>query len=165
MKGEIPQALIREEGEEAEEVFGRALNITSRYQKRFGDNFFLEIQAHECPGQKELNEWIVELAKVIDIHLVATTDAHFLESKSYRAHQALICLARGTNLKALKASGEELYGPWFYLQTPDEMAQYLPEAVSYEATMNSDLIANMIEEYSIGLNSKKLHLVKYKESE
>ncbi|MBU1134875.1 MAG: PHP domain-containing protein [Candidatus Omnitrophica bacterium] len=132
-----------------------------KYLARFGDDFFIELQATAWSGQAALNEQLVDMAVKTGIPLVATTDAHFLTQDSYKAHQAMVSLRRGTNLKEIEAKGTELYGSWFYLQTPEEMEQFLPSNYAYEALNNTGIIASMIEEFDIGLNPGKPFLVEW----
>jgi len=164
MQGEIPKALSVPEGEEPDldEILANAMHITDKYINRWRDDFYIEIQAHAVEGQKELNNILCSIARRKKQAIVATCDAHFLSKDDYEAHQALIALQRGSTIPKMRAKGD-YYGPWFYIQTPEEMVKYLPEDYAYDAIATTDTIVGKIEDYKIGLNPKKFYLVHYKE--
>ena len=158
-KGELPYSFF--EDDKVVDDLSKAEEIIDRHAKRFGDDYYIEIQSHEAHYQLQFNEVLIHLAKKKGIPMVVTTDAHFLKRESYQAHQALVCLSRGTTLGRLKESGDELYGPWFYLQTPEDMEQYINKDILFEALMNTDIIANKVEDFSIGLDRKEPYLIEY----
>lgn len=154
-KGPICQNILEEE---------KALEVAKQFAQRFGEDFYVEIQAHQVvfsPGfsQDLLNQLLIAIARKLGLPLVVTTDAHFLKQESYKAHQALVALARGMSIKELQQKEGHVYGPWFYLQTPEEVQQYIPADFAYEAILNTELISLKVEEFSIGLNNKKPYLM------
>ena len=46
-----------------------------------GDRFYLEVQPFEAPGQKKLNEFLIQQGKDLGIEVVMTSDAHFTDMK------------------------------------------------------------------------------------
>lgn len=77
--GELSKFLMAGNYDEAKR---RAL----RYKARFGEDYYIEIQAHNDKDQITVNRQLVELAKDCGIELVVTTDAHYLtaEDQSYQ---------------------------------------------------------------------------------
>jgi len=61
--------------EDAEEIW-------LKIHKHFGNNFFLEVQNHDTPPQKELNKRISEIAKKNNIQLICGLDSHFSKQEN-----------------------------------------------------------------------------------
>lgn len=113
-----------------------AIAVARRYHERFGDDYFLEIQAHDGPRQIALNKQIANLSETLSIPLVVTTDAHYTyaEDKKYQNKYAF----NG----AYKEDGETYVD--CYLQSEDEVRKklsYLPLPTVDAAIDNTHLIA------------------------
>ncbi|MCF7845939.1 MAG: DNA polymerase III subunit alpha [Candidatus Peribacteraceae bacterium] len=125
LKGEIPSALLSENFTEAEEA-------ARRYQKFFGkDNFYLEIQDHPgLPEQKIANERVIELAKKMEVPLVATNDCHYVRPEDSEAQDVLVCVQTGnmiTDENRMKMTDDD-----YSLRTPEDMSKAFadtPEAI------------------------------------
>jgi DNA polymerase-3 subunit alpha len=98
MGGEIGQALKNQQTKQAEEIAGR-------YKSVFGDRYYLEIQDHghpdnpmHNPEQQTINEAVLALGKKLDIPVVVTCDAHYLNHEDQEAHEALLCVGTGSFL-------------------------------------------------------------------
>lgn len=99
--GEIPQKIMNDDIAGAEE----AINW---YKGIFGDDYYLEVQRHECddPKQREeiwenqqkVNAKIIELAAKHNIKVIATNDVHFINKEDANAHDLLICLNTGKDI-------------------------------------------------------------------
>jgi DNA polymerase-3 subunit alpha len=93
-------------------------------------NYFLEIQDQGLEQQHRINGPLVELSKKVEIPLVVTNDCHFLTADDYHAHDALICLQTGRNLKD---QNRMRYSQSHYVRSADEMWQVfgneLPDAL------------------------------------
>ncbi len=85
--GEIPRLIRIGKPEKAKEKI-------LEYNRLFGrGNFYLEIQDHpELEGQTEVNEKLIEFSRELDVPLVATNDAHYLEKEDAEAQDVLLCL-------------------------------------------------------------------------
>ncbi|MEW6378043.1 MAG: DNA polymerase III subunit alpha [bacterium] len=125
LKGEIPHLLARGMRDEARQVIGQYTEIMGK------ENFFLEIQSNGIPEQATVNRELIELAREMDLSLVATNDCHYLEAREAFSHEVLLCLQTGKTLsdpKRMKMSTDQ-----FYFRSPREMAalfQDIPEAIS-----------------------------------
>ncbi len=105
----------REAAVELRDIFGK-------------DNFFIEIQNHGDPEQKKVLPHLVALARELDIPLVATNDAHFLDREDHEAHDVMICIGMG---KMVADPSRMHYSEEVYLKSPEEMREVfsdLPEA-------------------------------------
>ena len=72
--GEIPQAILRGNIEQADEIVREYIDI-------FGHaNFFLEIQDHGLPEEKTVNHALRDLAEKHGVGLVATNDVHYVHA-------------------------------------------------------------------------------------
>lgn len=93
---ELGQALLAKDYDGAEKIIAEHLDI-------FGpDNYFLEIMHHpKIDRQIETKEKTIELAKKLNIPLVATQDAHYMEPDDAKAHDTLIAVQQ-TNKDASK---------------------------------------------------------------
>ncbi len=81
MAGEVSRAL--EQG-------GDATSLVERYKGIFGDNYYLEVQAHDVPEQIELNRKIVDLAKATCTEYIVTSDAHYVNKDDSYIHSMFV---------------------------------------------------------------------------
>ncbi|MFV0436134.1 MAG: DNA polymerase III subunit alpha [Desulfopila sp.] len=97
----------------------------------FGDRLYFEIQENGIPEQTPVNTGMIELARELDIKLVATNDCHYLNREEAHAHEVLLCIQTGKTIndpKRFRFSSDE-----FYFKSPDDMKKafsYCPEAVA-----------------------------------
>jgi DNA polymerase-3 subunit alpha len=117
--GEIPDLILQGREEDAKK-------IALEYQEIFGkDNFFIEIQDHGIAEEKAVFPRLVDLAKKLNIPLVATNDIHYVDQKDAAMHDILLCIQTG------KLRDEEnrmrFTGTQFYLKTEEEMRALFPD--------------------------------------
>ena len=131
LAGEIPRYLMRGMYEDAKQA---ALH----YQEIFGQgNFFLELQDHGIPAQRQVNQGILRISKELGIGLVATNDSHYTLKEDWKAHDILLCIQTGkkvTDENRMRYEAEK-----FYLKSEDEMRELFPYAP--EALENTHKIA------------------------
>lgn len=135
--GELPQAIFKKGEGEDEKVLKEHIDI-------FGDDYYLELQNHGHPEQKQVNERLLELAKKYNRKVIATNDVHFVNKEDFDAHHILICLNTGKDIddkSGMHYTGQE------YLKTPVEMAELFAD--NPEALANTREIVDKIEEYDI----------------
>ena len=93
-------------------------------------HFFLEIQSNGLPEQEKANANLKQLARDVELPLVATADAHYIQREDAAAHELLMAIASGKTLadsKRMRHSTDQLY-----VTSPEEMLAYfsdVPEAV------------------------------------
>jgi len=61
----------------------------------FADRFYVELQRHGLASQAVAEPSLVAWAYDSDMPLVATNDAYFAKAKTWRAHDALLCISDG----------------------------------------------------------------------
>jgi DNA polymerase-3 subunit alpha len=123
IQGEVAQAVLKGSPQKAREA-------ASFYRELFGPNYFLEIQDHNLPEERQVIPELAAIAREMDIPLVATNDVHYLEARDAKAHDALLCIQTGrliADSNRMKFSNDN-----FYFKSPAEMAQLFrdfPQAV------------------------------------
>lgn len=104
----------------------RGVYFASRMKESFGRNFYLEVMDHGLEWQPDLNKSILELGQKLDIKVVPTNDAHFLERGDHRIHTLMMCSQLKKSLKELKEA-DLVYPEECYLKTPEEMKEVFGE--------------------------------------
>src|ERR1700722_9777477 len=72
-----------------------AQEAASWYANTFPDRYYLEVQAHDAEGQRELNPQVFDLASGMGLPVIATNDAHFLRQQDHDSHDVLLCIGLG----------------------------------------------------------------------
>jgi len=75
-----------------------AVKALAEMQAVFGDRFYVELQRHGLGVEAAAEPGLVAYAYDHDAPLVATNDVYFAEAKTFRAHEALLCIADGAFL-------------------------------------------------------------------
>ncbi len=140
LSGCLSGEVLRRLGEGDERAADRAAD---EYRSILGEgNFFIEVQDHGVPDQVRLHPQLVELARRMNLPLVATNDTHYTVPEQHEAHDLLLCIQTGANLETpnrMRFDTNE-----FYLKTPAEMRGLfngeLPEAMD-----NTLRIAEMVD--------------------
>lgn len=125
LAGRIPRLIQSKNFEQAED-------LAKKYQEIFGnDNFYLEIQHHpNIPGQKTINNELINISQKYGIPLIATNDTHYLKSEDAEAQDILMLINTGANLndpERITIKSDD-----FSLKSPEEMEQafkHVPEAI------------------------------------
>ncbi len=117
MAGEVARHLLA--GDHA-----AARAAASWYANLFDGRYYLEVQAHDTPGQAELNRQIFTLADELGLPVVATNDAHFLTAQDHEAHDVLLCIGLG---KDRDDPGRMRYDGGLYFKSAPEIAERFPD--------------------------------------
>ena len=118
LAGSLSQAIIQGNMEKAEE-------IALWYKRVFKDDYYIEIQHNGLRQQIMVNQKLIQLARKIDIPLVATNDAHYLKKEDSYFHEVLLCIQTGKRMSdedRMRFETQE-----FYIKSPEEMADYFSE--------------------------------------
>ena len=121
--GEVSQLLLNGDYDEAEKT-------ALWYKNLFGDDYYLEIQNHYLKDQLTVNGLLINLSNKINVPLVATNDAHYINKEDSIIQKILVCLA--TNHILGENTGLDFETDEFYLKSEEEMLEcfsFLPEAV------------------------------------
>ncbi|MDY0297691.1 MAG: DNA polymerase III subunit alpha [Acidobacteriota bacterium] len=119
IQGEIPYWLLLDRWDNAREA-------ANWYRETFGDDFYIEIQNHGLRKQREVLPKLVELARSMDIPLVASNDVHYIRREEADAREILICLQTNDVLsnpdRAMHKETDEMY-----LKSGAEMREVFPD--------------------------------------
>jgi DNA polymerase III subunit alpha len=88
MAGEVSRHLTAGRHDAAREAAAWYANV-------FDGRYYLEVQAHDSPGQHELNSKVFQLGTELGLPVVATNDTHFLRAGDHEAHDVLLCIGLG----------------------------------------------------------------------
>ena len=143
LAGRMPQLLMEGNYEGAKKWAQEMKDV-------FGEDFYIELQDHNIPEEKQVIPELIKIARELDIQLVATNDVHYIEKSDWEAHDVLLCIQTKKTLadpKRMKFDTQE-----FYMKSGDEMMElfkYVPEAIA-----NTRVIADKIEEPVFDLTPK-----------
>jgi len=123
--GEIPR-LLKAGDRDA------ATRVAREFESMFGPgNFYIEIQHHGTERDAKIRNQLVELAREVDIPLVATSDVHYLTTEDRLAHEVLL------NIRANKTLNDPDHrvfdGEGYHFQSSEEMETLFaefPEAIA-----------------------------------
>ena len=147
--GEVPKKI------QAGDMEG-AMEAAAWFKKIWGDDYYIELQRHEVknpairanrdiyPLQMDINRGLLEVARQLDIKIICSNDAHFVDEENAEAHDRLLCL--GTN-RDVDDMNRMLYSKQEWFKTRAEMNEVfsdLPEALS-----NTCEVLDKVEFYSI----------------
>jgi len=166
MNGLIAKAIQRND-------MDKAFEYANWFQKRFKDDFYLEVQSH---NDKEINDGLVDIGRKLGIKLVATGDCHYATKEQKALEEALLILstkpdiAEGANYESGKKFKDifERFNHLYpdrpisfqninvYIQNIDEIRFDFGSNWSDEIYLNTQEIANKVEEYEFHENLQLL---------
>ena len=125
--------------------FNEAKKNAQIYKDIFKDNFFVELERNGMEEQDIANEGLMKIAKELNIPLVATCDAHYLDKEDAEIQEILWCISDGYSMD--DPQRRKMPTNEFYVKTPEEMNilfEDIPEAIE-----NTQKISAMIEDFDI----------------
>ena len=141
-------------------VFGKGSERTQRifldFMSRNRERCFFEIGHHMDQKQVAYNQQMVELSKSFGIPLIAGTDTHVLNAEHEMGRSILQAA------KNIHFDGEERWDLKF--KTYDGLVSAyrkqgsLPEDVFMQAIMNTNVLADMVEEFKLDTDTKYPHI-------
>ena len=149
LAGEVPQAILKGNIEEARQT-------AMWYKSIFGDDYYFEIQNHNCqvPGQSNIvfeeqqrvNPVLYSFSRELGIKCVATNDCHFVKKEDGPAHDLFICINTASKLTD---QGRLHYTQQEYMKSGEEMAELNyghPEVIT-----NTLEVADKVERYEVDI--------------
>ncbi|WP_225732788.1 DNA polymerase III subunit alpha [Pseudoclavibacter sp. CFCC 11306] len=102
--------------------YKEAREAAARYRDIFGpDNYYCEIMDHGIDIERRVMSDLIDLAKDLQLPLVASNDLHYTHAEDAHAHAALLCVQSASTLddpKRFRFGSDE-----FYLKTPKQMRE------------------------------------------
>jgi len=121
--GEIPRLILNGRIQEAREA-------ALWYRDTFGEDYYLEVMRHPIAELQQVNLELIAISQETGIPLVATNDTHYINKEDADMQDILVCI--GTNTTINDEKRIKLEGPYYYLKSPEEMAEDykdIPEAI------------------------------------
>ncbi len=131
--GAIPKLILRGDIEGAENY---AVSLSEIFEE---DSFYLEIQDHGIPEQKDVNRELIRISERTGIPLVATNDAHYVKKEDAYIQDVLMCIQMNKPLddpQRMRFPSDD-----FYIKSEEEMSALFP--THPEALENTLKIADM----------------------
>ncbi len=149
LKGEVASYLVDGNFDEAVRAAGEYADILGK------DNFFLELQDHSLPEQKDVNKQMVKVSAKTKIPLVATNDVHYLKKEHAEAHELMLCIQTQTVMS--DPTRMCYHTNEFYMKSRAEM-----EHLFKELPDSLDITLRIAERCNVELEFGKLHFPIYK---
>lgn len=140
-----------------------AETILLEYKDIFKDRFYLEVQPNNFSDQVNVNNFYMEMHAKHDIPLIATSDVHYVLKADNKDHDVLVCIGTGTDIYN---PNRMKYDHNYWLKNEEEMQAGFKDilnktetdreialkkyALYLEAMNNTQVIANMIEDVTLG---------------
>jgi DNA polymerase-3 subunit alpha len=100
--------------------WAKAREAAAWYAELFDGRYYLEVQAHDSEGQRELNGKIFRLGEELGLPVIATNDAHFLRATDHDAHDVLLCIGLGKD----RADTDRMkYDEGLYFKSAEEIRE------------------------------------------
>ena len=120
LKGEVAEFLM-------EEKYAAARDAAVGFRDIFGsDNFFLEIQDQGLEQEQRIRPSLFQLAKELELPLVATNDSHYLCEEDAHAQDVMVCIQTGKSIQ--DANRMKFQGTDFYVKSYDEMRRVFKDS-------------------------------------
>jgi DNA polymerase-3 subunit alpha len=142
LAGVIPQLLLLGKDE-------MAYQWAERYQKIWGNRFYIELQDHQQSMYVELNQKLLAIATEFNIECIITADSHYLTKEDYLSHSIFQSIKWG---KTLNDPARTAYDGDLFVSGSIELKSrfpYLPKDVLDRAIQNTNAIAQKVEDYNI----------------
>jgi len=111
----------------------------AKFHKVFGEDFCIEVQKVGKEHEDEFIQAILPLATALQIPVVATNDAMFLQRADFDIHETKVCINTGKTLN--DPNREKLYTPAQFYKSSTDMADIFSEYGAEALIANTYLIA------------------------
>ena len=99
---------------------GEAFGYLRELKEIFGDDFYLEIQPLNIEKQWQTNLFYMNVAKDLDVKVVATNDVHWTRKEDWYDHEVLLCVGTG---KTIDDPNRMSYSNDFWIKSEEEMIE------------------------------------------
>ena len=152
--GEVQTRLRLGQYDEAKRVAGEMAELFGR------ENYFVEVMDHGLGIEQQVRAELIQLARELNLPLVATNDSHYTHASDSTAHEALLCVQSGSTLddpKRFKFDSDQ-----FYIKSAAEMRELfadIPEAcdntlaIAERVSVTFDESANYMPEFPVDSGS------------
>jgi DNA polymerase-3 subunit alpha len=142
---EIPRLIQQGQFEKARETVRWYLDL-------FGDRFYFELQDHDLPELKLINETLIAWSQEMGVPLIATNDVHYVLREDAPAHDLMLCIQ--TDALLTEKNRMRFNNDSYYLKSAEEMAELFGQ-MAPQALTNTLAVA---ERCNVSLKSRTFHL-------
>lgn len=134
----------------------KARQDAARLKEIFGDYLGLEIQPnnmvktatsyHDYIDQKQTNHQLIKIGEELNIRVVATTNAHYVNKEDHQAHDVMLAIGSG---QPIRSRQRIYYDNDFYMKSRDEIYDFFARLYKNKAEEfcdNSLYFANLCED-------------------
>ncbi len=147
LSGDLPRLLMDGMTAEAEAY-------VQRMQAIFGEDFYVELQDHGIPEERQILPELIRIGRKYGAKLACTNDVHYVLREDAEAQDALLCIQTQRYLDdadRMRMTGEE-----FYLKSADEM-----EALFAHCPESLDTTVEIADKCELEFDFDTLHLPNY----
>jgi len=148
LAGDVSRSILNGNMDKAREYIEKYIDIFGK------DDFYIELQDHGLPEQKQVNIHLINFAGEYGLKMVATNDIHYVNKSDSEMHDALLCIQTGKTVddeQRMRFATEE-----FYVKSEEEMASLFPNIPS--CITNT---AEIAEKCNVELEFGNYHLPKF----
>ena len=85
--------------------YAKARASAAEFRDIFGkENYFLELMDHGLDIEKRVRDGLLQLAKDLELPIIATNDSHYTHADDADAHEVLLCVQSGKTMADPKRS-------------------------------------------------------------
>ncbi len=147
-------------------LYEKALETAKWYKSIFNDDYYIEVQDHNLPEQKRVNIELIKIANELNIKIVATNDAHYVEKSDANMQKYLLLVGQNKNVDsddALEFETDE-----FYVKDEQEMlqlfsAEYINNTIEVADKCNFEFDFNNLKLPEFKLENNQNHFEYFKE--
>ena len=137
-----------------------------KLQKLFKDRFYIEIQRHNEPNEKEFESFIIQISKKYQIPLIASQEIFYINQEMSEAHNALVCIGEKSFLD--DPQRKKYNDQHFFKKSEDlkEIFKDIPEALennfnfplrfSFKPRKSSPILPSIQKNLNISTNDELL---------
>jgi len=116
--GEVPRKILQNDMDGARRVVREYIAIFGK------ENFFLEMQNHDLPQERQVNAQLRVLSAELGVKLVITNDIHYVRKQDAAAQDVLLCIQ--TNKTVDDPGRMRFNNDSYYCKNYEEMLQAFP---------------------------------------
>lgn len=117
ISGIIPRSIIAGD-------ISLAREYALKFSRIFGkDNFYLELQYHGIPHEKEVNDGLIAISNSLSLPLVVTNDVHYVDRSDAELQRLLTAISTASTIEDTAFA---MQGDSYYLRSEAEMRALMP---------------------------------------
>ncbi len=99
----------------------RAAEWIRKFKDIFGEDLYIELQSNELEEQETANRNLIELARKLDVKLVATNDSHYLDPEDREAHTVLMAIQMKKTVYEIREGSFRCANEGLHFASPEEV--------------------------------------------